>query len=89
MKKELVTISRREFLIRTTKASVGVGAGFSLGLYLTACNDGPADAVDTNGGAAKASSPEENPLRSMPGLWLSPTILSLFALRAPRWDRAP
>ncbi|MEJ2181585.1 MAG: molybdopterin-dependent oxidoreductase, partial [Gammaproteobacteria bacterium] len=62
MKKEPVTISRREFLIRTTKASVGVGAGFSLGLYLTACNDGPANLVDTNDGAAKVSPPEQKVL---------------------------
>jgi isoquinoline 1-oxidoreductase subunit beta len=62
MKKEPVTISRREFLIRTTKASVGVGAGFSLGLYLTACNDGPANVVDTNDGAAKVSPPEQKVL---------------------------
>jgi isoquinoline 1-oxidoreductase beta subunit len=56
MKKERVNISRRDFLIRSTT----VGAGFSLGLYLPGCSDGPADAIDTNGAAVKFSSAKEN-----------------------------
>ena len=37
--KEQVNISRREFLVQTTKTSVGIGAGFSLGFYLPGCSD--------------------------------------------------
>ena len=37
MKNIPINISRREFLIQTTKLGVGVGAGFSLGLYVTGC----------------------------------------------------
>ena len=33
MKKEQINVSRREFLISSSKV-VGLGAGFSLGLYL-------------------------------------------------------
>jgi len=37
--KERVNISRREFLIQTTKVGVGIGAGFSLGFYLPGCKN--------------------------------------------------
>lgn len=56
MKKEHMDISRRDFLINTTK----VGAGFSLGLYLPGCSDGPTDAINTNGATAKSSLAKAN-----------------------------
>ncbi|MCI0506162.1 MAG: molybdopterin-dependent oxidoreductase [Gammaproteobacteria bacterium] len=43
MSKERVAITRREFLIRTTKIGVGVGAGFSLGFYIAGCGKQPED----------------------------------------------
>ncbi|MGD8573159.1 MAG: molybdopterin-dependent oxidoreductase, partial [Gammaproteobacteria bacterium] len=43
MSKQRVNISRREFLITTTKVGVGLGAGFSLGFYLPGCKDGSRD----------------------------------------------
>ncbi|WP_455367001.1 molybdopterin cofactor-binding domain-containing protein [Kaarinaea lacus] len=47
MSKERVNISRREFLIRTTKVGVGVGAGFSLGFYLPGCSNKSPDTTET------------------------------------------
>jgi len=41
MKKETINVSRREFMITSGK----VGAGFTLGLYLSACSDDSADAT--------------------------------------------
>ena len=41
MKKDIINISRREFLITTGKA----GAGLSLGLYLSACSDGSVNSL--------------------------------------------
>jgi isoquinoline 1-oxidoreductase beta subunit len=46
--KERVNISRREFLIRTTKVGVGVGAGFSLGFYLPGCKNKSTDTPTTS-----------------------------------------
>lgn len=46
MKKQIINVSRREFLITSGK----VGAGFSLGLYLSACSEKqPAEADVTSG----------------------------------------
>ena len=59
MKKEPVNISRREFLIQTAKVGVGVGAGFSIGLYLTGCNEKPNKVKDANGLAAKGTLAKE------------------------------
>ncbi len=47
MSKERVAITRREFLIRTTKIGVGVGAGFSLGFYIAGCGKQPEDTSAT------------------------------------------
>ena len=52
MSKERVTISRREFLILTTKVSVGVGAGFSLGFYLPGCSNKSPETTETKAPAA-------------------------------------
>ena len=59
MKKDIFNVSRREFLITTGKA----GAGFTLGMFLTGCNDQSAktqqssdavtDAVTVNGAPTK------------------------------------
>ena len=75
MKKERVNISRRDFLIRTTKVGVGVGAGFSLGLYLPGCSDGPVTATDTNSTAMNSAakenaSPEEKPETPEVNAWV-------------------
>ena len=55
MSKERVNISRREFLIRTTKVSVGVGAGFSLGFCLPGCSNKSPDSTETKAPAATPS----------------------------------
>ncbi len=55
MSKERVNISRREFLIRTTKVSVGVGAGFSLGFYLPGCGNKSPDSTETRAPEAAPS----------------------------------
>jgi isoquinoline 1-oxidoreductase beta subunit len=59
MMKERVNISRREFLIRTTKVGVGVGAGFSLGFYLPGCSDKSTNTTDTKEPTATPSSVTE------------------------------
>ncbi|MCK5386868.1 MAG: xanthine dehydrogenase family protein molybdopterin-binding subunit [Gammaproteobacteria bacterium] len=51
MKKEIMNVSRREFLISSGK----VGAGFSLGLYLTACSDESPDAIKVSNGVSEGS----------------------------------
>jgi isoquinoline 1-oxidoreductase beta subunit len=48
MKKEIINVSRREFLITSTK----VGAGFSLGLYLSACSEKTPVVADEMSGAS-------------------------------------
>lgn len=60
MMKERVNISRREFLIHSTRLGVGVGAGFSLGLYLPGCSDRSTDITDTNEVTTTPSSATEN-----------------------------
>ncbi len=60
MMKQRVNISRREFLIRSSKVGVGVGAGFSLGLYLPGCSDKPTETIDVNEVPAMPSSATEN-----------------------------
>jgi isoquinoline 1-oxidoreductase beta subunit len=59
MSKERVNISRREFLIRTTKVSVGVGVGFSLGFYLPGCSDKSTGSKEINEPTATPSSATE------------------------------
>ena len=49
MKKEIINVSRRDFFITSGK----VGAGFTLGLYLSACSDGSVDATSMVGGDVK------------------------------------
>lgn len=49
MKKEIINVSRRDFFITSGK----VGAGFTLGLYLSACSDGSVDATRVAGGDVK------------------------------------
>lgn len=49
MKKEIINVSRRDFFITSGK----VGAGFTLGLYLSACSDGSVDATRVAGGGVK------------------------------------
>lgn len=51
MKKEIINVSRREFLVSSGK----VGAGFSLGLYLTACSDESPDAIKVSNGVSEGS----------------------------------
>lgn len=58
-RKGMLPISRREFLIRGTQA-VGVGAGFSLGLYLGGCSD--SDPVDPKSTAEQAEPAERYPV---------------------------
>ncbi|WP_455222980.1 molybdopterin cofactor-binding domain-containing protein [Kaarinaea lacus] len=53
--KERVNISRREFLIQTTKAGVGIGAGFSLGFYLPGCKEKSAETTATSEAPATPS----------------------------------
>jgi len=55
MSKERVNISRREFLIRTTKVGVGVGAGFSLGFYLPGCSNKSPETTETKAPAVTPS----------------------------------
>ena len=56
MKKERINVSRREFLIHTGT----LGAGFSLGLYLSGCSDdGPADTVNLKNAALKNTPAKE------------------------------
>jgi len=52
MAKERINVSRRDFLIRSST----VGVGFSLGFYLTGCNDVPTGATDKNSAADKSAS---------------------------------
>ena len=49
MKKEIINVSRRDFFITSGK----VGAGFTLGLYLSACSDSSVDAIRVAGGDVK------------------------------------
>lgn len=59
MKKEIINVSRREFLITSGK----VGTGFTLGLYLTACSDDKTDVTEMASATAKepqAPVPEVN-----------------------------
>jgi len=46
--KERVNISRREFLIQTTKTGVGISAGFTLGFYLPGCKENTSSTPATN-----------------------------------------
>jgi isoquinoline 1-oxidoreductase beta subunit len=57
--KQRVNISRREFLIQTTKVGVGIGAGFSLGLYLPGCSDKSTETTDTGEPKATPSAASE------------------------------
>lgn len=57
--KERVNISRREFLIQSTKVGVGIGAGFSLGFYLPGCSDRSPDKTGRQEPAAEVSSETE------------------------------
>ena len=58
MKKDYINVSRREFLVTSSK----LGAGFSLGLFLPGCSDDAAAPVASKAGAALASAagPEVN-----------------------------
>jgi isoquinoline 1-oxidoreductase beta subunit len=51
MKKEIINVSRRDFLISSGK----VGTGFSLGLYITACSDEAPDAIKASNGLTESS----------------------------------
>lgn len=51
MKKEIINVSRRDFLISSGK----VGAGFSLGMYLTACSDETPDAIKAINGTSESA----------------------------------
>lgn len=51
MKKEIINVSRRDFLISSGK----VGAGFSLGLYITACSDESGNASKLSNGLTESS----------------------------------
>lgn len=51
MKKEIINVSRRDFLVSSSK----VGAGFSLGLYLTACSDEAPDGIKLSNGLTESS----------------------------------
>ncbi|MCW8902011.1 MAG: molybdopterin-dependent oxidoreductase [Gammaproteobacteria bacterium] len=51
MKKDIINVSRRDFLISSGK----VGAGFSLGLYLTACSDETGNASKLSNGLTESS----------------------------------
>ena len=51
MKKEIINVSRREFLVSSSK----VGTGFSLGLYITACSDEAPDAIKASNGLTESS----------------------------------
>ena len=50
MKKDIINVSRREFFITSGK----VGTGFTLGLYLSGCNDNSADATKAASADVKA-----------------------------------
>ena len=47
MIKHDTTLSRREFLIQTSKVGVGVGIGFSLGFYLPGCSNKSSETTNT------------------------------------------
>ena len=49
MKKEIINVSRREFLITSGK----VGTGFTLGLYLSGCSDDTSDVAEVGSKAVK------------------------------------
>ena len=59
MMKERVNVSRREFLIQTTKTGIGIGAGFSLGFYLPGCSDKSTETKETSEPVATPSSTPE------------------------------
>jgi len=51
MKKDIINVSRRDFLITTGK----VGSGLTLGLYLSACSEDTTNAAKLSDGVTEVS----------------------------------